>query len=97
MMLFFPTATIELANFIARNPKAFDMDGVNMDKTREELIEIFGEPKYDEEGDGPYEGIYMIGFQIGNYNFGFDLPNRNGRVTSFEISDTTNEHAGFGV
>ena len=95
MTLFFPNETNELANFIARNPGAFAIDEVSMAKTREELIGIFGEPIYEGEYE-PYEGHIMI-FEIGDYCFWFTLLNEGGRVISFEIWDTTNEHAGYGV
>jgi len=95
MTLFFPNATNELANFIVNNPKAFDIDGVSMNKTRKELIEIYGDPENEGEIE-PYDGHNII-FHIGDYCFWFTLPEEDGKVTSFEIWDMTNEHAGYGV
>jgi len=95
MTLFFPVATNELANFIVDNPKAFDVDGVSMDKTRDELIEIFGNPEHEGEIE-PYDG-HQMSFFVGDYAFWFTLPDQNGRAARLEIWDTTNEHAGYGV
>jgi hypothetical protein len=95
MTLFFPNETNELANFIVHNPQAFYIDGGSMDKNREELIELFGTPTYEGNYE-PYDD-YIMTFQVDNYCFWFALPDENGRVISFEIWDTTNEHAGYGV
>lgn len=95
MTLFFPAETNALANFIVHNPRVFYIDGKRMDLTREELIEVFGHPLHEGEIE-PYDG-HIMAFQVGDYYLWFALSDPDGRVVSFEIWDTTNEYAGYGV
>lgn len=78
----------EIISIGGANLELFTVNGVTLDKDREGLVGIFGNPK--KEGQvmgGDDEGSYYMAYDYMGHSLAFYRPSPNGKVKSFEISN----------
>ena len=70
---------------IELNPSAFTVDGVTLDKDREGLLKILGNPTDEGWADGEYGGYYLY-YERSAYSMQITLTDRHdGEITDFSI------------